>query len=452
MNVVVFALRGCPVSALGPYGNEAVGTPHLDRLAAEGIVFDRHISDCPDPAAARRAWRTGKSAILPHRGDPPTDLLPLLTSRGVRTVLIRHTREPHDPPAAFVAGWDELHTARPDPADRAPADALLRTLPGVLDRLADVPRWLVWVELDTLLPPWDIPQEVFDAYVEDLVEDADPPAAEVADDSEDAHDSDEETDGEEFEDEEVEDDEIEPEPAAPPEPILPWRNPPTGWFDAADLASWELLHRSFAAAVTSFDADLGRVFAVLRERGLDLSATWVFTADHGFPLGEHGVIGLHRPWLYEELVHVPLIVRLPNAAPQPELPGLPEFQAGEQAGRRIDALTQPADLMSTLAGWFGADVPAGLDGIPLQPLLDGRTDAVREFAVSGLELGPAAERAIRTPAWSYLLPVRPHPDDDPRPPLLFAKPDDRWEVNDERSRHPDTADELDAKLRAILSG
>ena len=56
MKAIVFILRGCPVNALGAYGNEWIGTPHLDRLAAESVVFDRHISDCPDPVAAMKAW------------------------------------------------------------------------------------------------------------------------------------------------------------------------------------------------------------------------------------------------------------------------------------------------------------------------------------------------------------------------------------------------------------
>ena len=50
---------------------------------------------------------------------------------------------------------------------------------------------------------------------------------------------------------------------------------PAGWFDRDDLASWELLHRTFAAVVTVFDAELGRVFDLFRERGLDRSAAWM---------------------------------------------------------------------------------------------------------------------------------------------------------------------------------
>jgi arylsulfatase A-like enzyme len=311
-----------------------------------------------------------------------------LKAAGVRTVLVRATREANDAPAEFYAGWDDLFDARSDPADASPADALLRTLPDVLDQLAHTPRWLLWVELDRLMPPWNVSQEVFNAYVEDLIEDEEPSA----------------------------------------ESVQPWTDPPIGWFDASDLASWELLHRTFAAVVTVFDVELGEVFDLLRARGLDRTAAWVFTADHGLPLGEHGVIGLFRPWLHEELVRLPLVVRLPDT---------------NEAGRRVAALTQPADLMPTLAGWFGVTAP----GLSLEPLLHGEAETIRASARTGLELGPAAEWAIRTPEWAFLLPVRPHPEDEPREPMLFEKPDDRWEVNNMQPRQVELSEELERQLR-----
>lgn len=454
MNVIVFALRGCPVVALGPYGNEWIATPNLDRLAAEGVVFDRHISDCPDPTAAGRAWRTGRhqvpplppsppagegsvvgdAASTPHPNPPPLggreqdgDLLAVLKARGVRTVLVRNTRVQNDAHADFYAGWDDLFDARPDPADRSPADALLRTLPAVLDNLAGTAGWLLWVEIDHLLPPWVVRQDVFDVYIGDLIEDDEPEEEDEAE---------EDSDGEGEPEEEGDEDEHEQEPEV--EPVQPWADPPTGWFDRDDLASWELLHRSFAAVVTVFDADLGRAFELLRARGLDRSAAWVLTADRGLPLGEHGLVGPHRPWLHEELVHVPLVVRLPAAA---------------EAGRRVPALTQPADLMPTLAEWFRVERPATAHGVSLLPLLRGEAESVRAFACSGLVLGPAGEWAIRTPEWALLVPASPHPDDtERREPLLFEKPDDRWEVNDLRPRHLERAEELEAVLRQAVEG
>src|SRR5437763_12921273 len=72
MRAIVFVLRGCPARWLGAYGNEWVGTPNLDRLASEAVVFDRHVSDCPDPDAARAAWLTGRHQVPPmSEPNPP---------------------------------------------------------------------------------------------------------------------------------------------------------------------------------------------------------------------------------------------------------------------------------------------------------------------------------------------------------------------------------------------
>lgn len=402
MKTVVFVLGGCPAGWLGGYGNEWAAGPNLDRLAADGVVFDRHVADNPDPAAARRAWRAGRHQYRPTPppagGGVAPDLLSILAARGVHTALVRANRPAHDAPPDFYAGWGEVFDARPDPAGSRSAE-LTEALPGVLDRLSRLPDWLLWVETDRLLPPWEVPQDVFEVYVEELFEDADQPADVEA--------------------------------------LTPWTDPPVGRIDRDDVAAWELLHRTFAAAVTTFDADLGRVFDLLRDRGLDRDAAWVLTADYGFPLGEHGVVGPARPWLHEEAVHVPLVVRLPAAA---------------GAGRRVAALTQPADLMPTLLGLYGVEPPPGLDGHDLRPLWDWEAQAVRPHAVSGWTVGSAAEWAIRTPEWALLVPAAPHPDDGPRPPMLFEKPEDRWEVNDLRPRHLELAEELEATLRQAIGG
>ena len=80
------------------------------------------------------------------------------------------------------------------------------------------------------------------------------------------------------------------------------------------------------------------------------------------------------------------------------------------------------------------------------PLARGEAVSARNCAVTALELGDAAERAIRTDDWAYLLPVRV-PEGEKREPQLFQKPDDRWEVNDLRSQNIERADELEQILR-----
>jgi len=97
---------------------------------------------------------------------------------------------------------------------------------------------------------------------------------------------------------------------------------------------------------------------------------------------------------------------------------------------------------------FGVALPV-MDGFSLLPLAHGRVEKVRDAVRSGLELDGVRELALRTDDWALLFPVAPHPDDRPREPLLFQKPDDRWEVNDLRTHNIETADELEARLKSI---
>jgi arylsulfatase A-like enzyme len=446
MRVVVFAVRGCPIGWLGAYGNEWVATPNLDRFAAESVVFDRHVSDRPDPPAATAAWLGGSPAL---------PVLATLRAASVRTVLVRANHADTDGPDWFYAAWGEVFDARPREEDKSPLDALIRDLPAILDRLATTPDFLLWIETDRLLPPWDVRQDVFEAYMEDEEEET---WQEVSDDADEEDDEADEREEAEVDGADEAADERKADPRAPDsdttlpalspqssvlstseagpeatqEQVPPWFDPPTGPFDTADPDAWEWLHATFAAVTTSLDAELGAVFDHLRARGLDQSAAWFVTSDFGYPLGEHGQIGLHRPWLHEELVHLPLVIRLPGAA---------------EAGRRVAGFTQPLDIAATLLDLFGLKPP---EAASLLPMARGECESQRAFVVSALELNGAAEVALRTPEWAYLLPVRV-PEGESREPSLFAKPDDRWEVNDLRSRNVERADEMEVRLKAAVA-
>src|SRR5262245_17735935 len=84
MRALVLVPRGFHLGHAGCYGNDWIATPALDRLAAEGVVFDQHFADRPDPAGACRAWRSGMYPFPPLPGEQPLtppeqpDLLALL--------------------------------------------------------------------------------------------------------------------------------------------------------------------------------------------------------------------------------------------------------------------------------------------------------------------------------------------------------------------------------------
>src|SRR5262249_52799942 len=143
------------------------------------------------------------------------------------------------------------------------------------------------------------------------------------------------------------------------------------------------LQNTYAAAVTVFDAQLGALFEAL---ALDETLLCVM-ARSGLPLGEHGMIGAPRPWLHDELVHVPLLMRLP---------------LGKDAGTRVSALTQPVDLLPT---FLDAVQAARLHGHNLWPLIRGEVEQVRPYAVSALRVGDQETRLLRTPAWALHVPI-----------------------------------------------
>jgi arylsulfatase A-like enzyme len=402
MKVVVVNARGLHLGYVSACGNEWIETPALDRLAAEGVVFDNHVADRPDRAGANRAWRAGRydfplpdgAATVP---EPAPDLLRLLKDAGVVTSLVFDAGR--GSPGDFADGWDVVMEAEPDEE----ADALEYVLEGAgqaLEGLAETDSWLLWLELSSLLPPWEVPEEFLERYL-----------VEYAEDDEAAEENEEES-----------------------EALEPLLDPPAGPIDPHDDLTFVRLQRSYAAAVSYLDAGLELLLKVLEERGLLDEVLLIVTTDHGLPLGEHGVVGLCRAWLHDELAHLPLMMRLPK---------------GEHAGRRVLALTQPVDLPATLLAAFGLP-PAPAHGHDLLPLARGTAEKVRDYACTGLQVGEVVEWALRSPEWACLLPVQGDPAGARAAAQLYVKPDDRWELNDVVQHHFALAQHIEAVLRGFV--
>jgi arylsulfatase A-like enzyme len=401
MKVLVIVADGLHLGYVGCYGNNWVATAALDRLAAEGVTFDQHYADCPNATGAHRAWRTGRYQ-LPGSADEqqpatelPGDLLALLQGGGIPTCLVVNQHRPEL--SEFAAGWDRVVPVLPA---RRKGTAMQRTQEAVkeaLDYCAPLAQWLLWIELPSLLPPWQIPADILDQHFPEATEENEEGDA-----------------GEE----------------AGPAP-LPWCDPVPGPLDAADKAAFGRLQCTYAAAVANLNAGLEALLEELRQQHRTDDLLILFTTDHGLPLGEHGVLGAYRPWLHDELVHVPLMIRLPG---------------GAEAGRRVPALTQDVDLMPTLLDAFGVPVPAAAHGHTLLPLLWGKVDMVRRYACGGLQIGERIEWALRTLEWGFLCPVRGAAEDPPRSAQLYVKPDDRWEVNNVLQHHFELADHFQHTL------
>ncbi|HEV3144867.1 MAG TPA: sulfatase-like hydrolase/transferase, partial [Gemmataceae bacterium] len=249
---------------------------------------------------------------------------------------------------------------------------------------------LSWIDLGDVLPPWNVSEDRFARQCEDW--------------------------------------EFEEEPQS-------WPDPSPGWLDPADEWSFARLQRTYAAMVETLDEKIGQWLEWFSQQPWWPETVLIFTAGRGQNLGEHGLIGDFRPWLHEELIHLPLMIRLPH---------------DEQAGRRVFALTQTVDIPATILDCFGIAKPEEWHGSSLLPLCRGGAP-VRSFACTGLRIGEATEFALRMPDAGIIVPYKVPPEDPPRNPMLFIKPDDRWEVNDLRQANLDEAENLEQTLRNYIA-
>jgi arylsulfatase A-like enzyme len=398
MKVLVVVLRGLPLGYIGCYGNGWIDTPALDRLAAEGVVFDQHIADCPDAAAAGCAWRSGRYPFaFDEEIGAASDLVTLLREKGVITSLVVDSSR--DTPSTFTNGWNSVRHIRTHAGDSS-LERVLQAVSDVLYEVNESEQWLLWVELATLLPPWDLPADYTQKYLQ-------PAAPEEEDEAEDQAE----------------------------ETLEPLTDPQPGPLGEPEDTKFLRLQGTLAGAVSCVDAGFSMLLNELDERGLAKDMMLIVTTDHGQALGEHGTVGPYRPWLHDELIHLPLLVRLRGCA---------------EAGRRVAALTQPVDLYPTLVEAFGCTAPLS-HGQSLVALLDGCISQQRPCAVSALRADPREEWALRTPEWAFLLPIAAAPNDPPRLPQLYVKLQDRWEVNNVIQHHLETAEDLEKTLRAFMA-
>jgi len=125
----------------------------------------------------------------------------------------------------------------------------------------------------------------------------------------------------------------------------------------ARLSAPEQHKALYTAEVEYQDQQIGRLLDDLEQTGFFEHSMMVVTADHGEGLGEHGWAS-HRI-LYQEQMHVPLIVRVP----------------GGKAGLEVNQLVGVVNIAPTVLDYVGLESNdvRELDGVSLRPLLEGRT-------------------------------------------------------------------------------
>ena len=397
MNLIVISTDTWRADHLGCYGNPWIQTPHLDRLAAEGVVFDRFYAEALPTLPARTVYYTGRHMwpgwqVHEHGGDhlgyqPGWHQMPeewttvaeVLQEAGYTTSLVSDLYHQFKPTGNWHRGFHAWEWVRGQEQDRyitGPREAIdlsPYTRPGQYERrrfqgleqyllnqlgreheedylcarvLRGAGQWLrhnganqpflLWCECFDPHEPWDPPKAYADRY------------------------------GPEYQG---------PELISPP-------------GEVGDLSPEEMgrVRALYAGECTLVDAWIGHLFGALDELGLWDDTVVAFTTDHGTNLGERGYIR-KRPWTLEgQEARLPLIIRHPDRS---------------LAGRRVDHLLHAPDLAPTLLGLLGQAVPSTMTGTDMWPSVtrEGSADDVGGHEQIVSAYGPYA--ALRTRDWLY---------------------------------------------------
>jgi choline-sulfatase len=407
-NLVVLLSDQHRADVMGCAGHPVVRTPNLDRLAAQGLRFERVSCQGPVCMPARASLLTERyvrdHGVFDNSAevDPalPTHLHALrdagwhtavigkthLWQHNARAARGRHVREFAEKLRAY--GYDEIHEtvgklanlAHPNPyTDHLAARGLLDAYRRHVGARSYVRR-----PNDPSLPPkvpmWDAepiplpPEDFVDAWhgqrAADWIESyrgerpfylfvGFPGPHDPWDAPKEAVDP--------YRDAEI------PLPASTRRPDVPTSGPFSAFLrtflahsDSETLTDDRIraVRRAYYANVSIIDDAIGRIVSALARRGL-LDSTWIFyTSDHGEMNGEHGLLA--KMVFYDAAVRVPLLVRPPGGTP----------------ARTISDLVEHFDVSATLRALAGAREVPGSDARSLLGYLDATPPPARDLCVS----------------------------------------------------------------------
>jgi len=410
-DVVVITVDTLRADYLGAYGSTRVATPHVDRIAAEGTLFENAAAPMPVTRPSHFSLFTGRyprehGVTDNHLALPESELTLAEVFRDAGYQTAAFTGVSLLGPDAGVAQGFEVYDAPPVPEERRAQQ--------VVEQAA---AWLRGAERDRPLFLW---VHVFDPHL----------------------------------------------PYDPPAFFRPGR--------ATRGISWSTIRAAarrlggdvpegvvrralafYAAEVEAVDNALGLLDLELADRRGRRGVLTVFTADHG-ECFDHGQYFAHADCLYDGAVRVPLIVRYPDRI---------------AAGRREAAPVELVDLAATLAAVAGLDPPESFGGRPLfdrrggparladdhyaliqYPLSDFDQIRLRERLQEGVHrvMGqpirtpqPSASRvALRSGRWKYIASRRPE---------LYDLRSDPGETRNLAAERPETVRELAALARRRLA-
>jgi len=211
--------------------------------------------------------------------------------------------------------------------------------------------------------------------------------------------------------------------------FLHYYDPHDGYQPPEPFAS-RFADDGYAGEVAFADYSVGEVVGKLKELGIFDSTLLVITSDHGEMLGEHGEL-THGFFVYQSALKVPLVIRLP----------------GRSAPRQVDPWVGLIDVMPTIAGLVGAEVPKEVQGENLSQWLLGPSSPAkqRQFYMESFTApryyGTNSLLGLISGRWKYIETSRPELYD------LERDPEERVNLIE---REPRIAQSLENQLKQVL--
>ena len=390
-NVLFLISDDLKASTLGSYGDEMVQTPHLDKLAAQGMVFKRGYCQGTTCGPSRSSFM--RSRYSDELGKTMGEHFIDHGYYSARVGKIFHMKVPGDIIAGtdgldVAACWTERFNSSGQEAHTPGLYSLYNhdiTTTSLVNRVstAQKDRWFVSVQSDgdgsdqpdyktatqtiELLRkhgPSDQPFFIAAGFVRPHYPNVAPeryfelyPPADIALP-------------------ETREGDLDDVPAAGHARVTSL-NDPIGKYPENQQAFWG----SYYATITFMDDQVGRIMAELDRQGLRDSTAIVFIGDHGYHLGEH--FFWQKDNLHEEVTRVPFIISAPG------------FPVGES-----HSLVELVDIYPTVSELVGITVPDTVQGKSLVSVLAEPELSVRE---ESLTVGNRRDFAIRGDRWVYMI-------------------------------------------------
>jgi arylsulfatase A-like enzyme len=382
-NLLLIAIDSLRADRLSCYGYPRPITPHIDRLASQGVLFERNYSPHIPTTSAYASMLTGLDAFstsvvaLRHKGGLPGNIqtLPeILRGQGYESTCVGFTGNPSS------RGFDTyLDYKAWGPWEERPlrkAEALNDVALPELERLASgkKPFCLFLRHMDPHAPY--LPPSPFDK----LFYSGDP---------------------------------CDPAKTSMKEALSfkPFRDFLASWMPPG-VTDADFVIAQYDGAVAYMDTCIQRILTRLDELGLSKDTLVVLNGDHGETLTEHECYFDHHG-IYDCTLHVPLIMRLPGRLPE---------------GNRIAGYSSHQDLVPTMLELLGVKADIRFDGRSLMPVVRGRrVSNASEYYIT--EATWMRKHGWRTSEWKLIVALEPDFHGKPETELYNLVEDPEENIN-----------------------